>query len=138
MVNHCMFVGRTGQNPEVKYTQGGTAFANFSIACSESWKDKQGEKQEKTEWINCTAWGKLAEIIGQYVTKGMLLYVSGKFETQKWDDKEGNTRYKTIINVGEMKMLSGKSDKQGGNDCQPPHVMGSEGIGDDVPFAPYF
>jgi single-strand DNA-binding protein len=135
VLNQCNFIGRTGKDPEVRYTQGGTAVANFSVACSESWKDKTtGEKMEKTEWVNCTAWGKLAEIIGQYVTKGTLLFVSGKFETQKWDDKDGTTKYKTIINVGTMKMLSSRGDSQGhqsqGNDQQFPEPV----MGDDVPF----
>lgn len=132
MINQCNFIGRTGKDPEVKYTQGGTAVANFSIACSDSWKDKEGNKQEKTEWVNCTAWGKLAEIIGQYVTKGMLLFVSGKMETQKWE-KDGVTHYKTIINVGEMKMLSSRGDSQG-NHSQGNDNYQSQDMGQDVPF----
>lgn len=135
MLNQCNFIGRTGKDPEVRYTQGGSAVANFSLACSETWKDKQGERMERVEWINCTAWGKLAEIIGQYVTKGMLLFVSGKMETQKWE-KDGVTHYKTIINVGEMKMLSSRGDSQGhqshGNDGGQPFP--EPVMGDGVPF----
>lgn len=111
MLNQCNFIGRTGQQPEITYTASGTAVAKFSVACSEKWRDKNSqEMKERTEWVNCSAFGKLAEIIGQYVQKGSLLYVSGKMQTDKWQDQNGQDRYTTKIIVNEMKMLGSKGD----------------------------
>jgi len=115
MLNRCDFIGRVGRDVECRYTQSGDAVANVSIACSEQWKDKQGQKQERTEWIKVTFFGKLAEIVNQYVTKGSLIYVSGKMITRKWQDRDGNDRYTTEIRASEMKMLGGKSDQGGQN-----------------------
>lgn len=126
MLNRCDFIGRLGKPPEVRYMQNGDAVATFSVACSESWKDKNGEKKEKTEWVNCVAWRKLGEICGKYLQKGSLVYVSGKMQTRTYDDKDGNKRYVTEIILHEMKMLSGKSD--GPREDPPPPDMG------DVPF----
>lgn len=119
MLNQCNFIGRTGKDPEVTYTASGTAVAKFSVACSEKWKDKQGQQQERTEWVNCSAFGKLAEIIGTYVQKGSLLYVSGKMQTDKWQDQNGQDRYTTKIVVNEMKMLGSKAENQQGGYQQP-------------------
>ena len=129
MLNSCNFIGRVGKDPELRHTQGGSPVVSFSMACSESWKDKVGQKQEKTEWINCVAWGKLAEIIGEYVNKGDLLFVSGKFTTRKWDDKDGNTRYSSEIVVSEMKMLGGKGRQE-----DAPAGYEHPAMGEDVPF----
>ena len=107
MVNSCNFIGRLGRNPETRYTQSGKAVASFSIACSE----KRGG-EESTEWVNVVAWEKLAEIAGQYLTKGSLVFISGRMQTRKWQDKEGGTRYTTEIVAREMKMLDGKEDGQ--------------------------
>lgn len=139
MINQCNFIGRLGRDPEVKYAQSGDAICNFSLACAEQWKDKQGNKQEKTEWINVVLWGKLGEIAGQYLQKGSLCFVSGKVTTRKWQDKEGATRYTTEIVAREMKMLSPKQGESGGGGGgygaghgdgfpEPPPM------GDDVPF----
>ena len=108
--NLVILIGNVGNPPEIRYTAGGDAVANFSIATSEQWKDKQGEKQEKTEWHRCVAFRKLAEIIGEYVGKGSKLYVEGKLQTRKWQDKEGKDNYTTEIVVNEMQMLDSKSD----------------------------
>ena len=106
-------VGRFGKDPEMKYTSGGTAVVNFSIATDETWKDKQGEKQQKTEWHRCVAWSKLAEIIGNYCKKGQLVLVTGRLETRKWTDRDNVTRYSTEIVVNTLKMLGGKPNGSG-------------------------
>ncbi len=111
-VNKATLIGRVGKDPDIRYTTGGDAVASFSLATSESWKDKAGEKQEKTEWHNITAWRKLAEIIGEYVKKGDLLYIEGKITTEKYTDKEGIEKYSTKIVAHEMKMLGGKRDRE--------------------------
>ncbi len=112
-LNHCSFIGRLGNDIELKYTASGSAVANFSIACNDDYKDKQGQKVEQTNWINIVTFGKLAEIAGQYLKKGSQVYISGKQVTRKWQDQEGKDRYTTEIVAHEMQMLGGKSD--GGN-----------------------
>lgn len=110
MLNQCNFIGRLGQDPEVRYSAQGTAFCNISIGCSEKWKDKNTqEPKERTEWVKCVAGGRLAEIMGEYLKKGSLVYVSGKMTTRKWQDQSGQDRYSTEIRVSEMKMLDSKS-----------------------------
>lgn len=111
-VNKAILVGRLGRDPETRYTGGGVAVATFSLATDESFKNRNGEKQKKTEWHRCVAWNKLAEIIQQYCTKGMLIYVEGSIGTREWQDKEGVKRWSTEITVRSMKMLGGG---KGGN-----------------------
>lgn len=108
--NHCSFIGRLGKDPETRHTQAGDAVCNFSLAVDESYKSKDGQKVDKTEWINCVAWRKLGEICGQYLTKGSLVAVSGKMQTRKWQDSNGQDRYTTEILLDEMRMLGGKGD----------------------------
>ena len=110
-VNKVILVGRLGKDPEVKYTQGGTPVAKFTVATNEVWKDQNGEKQERTEWHNIVAWTKLAEICGQYLNKGSRVYIEGRIQTRSWEDKEKNKRYITEIRADSMVMLSGKSDE---------------------------
>lgn len=108
-VNKFLGIGNLGQDPEIKNMPNGKAVANFSIAVSEQWKDKTtGQKQEKTEWIRCVAFDRLAEIIGQYVTKGSKLYVEGKLQTRKWQAQDGSDRYSTEVVVSEMQILGSK------------------------------
>ena len=108
-VNKVILVGNLGQKPEIRYTQTNTAVATLSIATSESWKDKDsGEQREKTEWHRVVFFGKLAEIAEQYLDKGSQLYVEGKLQTRKWQDKEGNDKYTTEILGNEMNMLGGR------------------------------
>ncbi len=115
MLNQCNFIGRLGNDPEVRYLPDGKAAANISIGCSEKWKEKQtGEQKERTEWVRCASFGKLAEIMGEYLRKGSLVYVSGKMQTKKWQDQSGQDRYTTEIVISEMKMLGSKSENQGG------------------------
>lgn len=112
-VNKVILIGNLGQDPEVRYMPNGDAVANMTVATSEKWKDKNGEKQEKTEWHRVTLYRKVAEIAGEYLTKGSSVYIEGKLETRKWTDKAGAERYTTEIIASEMKML-GKKDGQGG------------------------
>jgi len=135
-VNKVIILGRFGKDPEVRYMPNGEAVANFSLATSETWKDKSGEKQEKTEWHNCVAYRKLAEIIGEYVKKGAMLYVEGKLQTRKWE-KDGVTRYSTEIIVNEMTMLGGKREEQAGNEpkqAEPRPVQSFDGFDNNIPF----
>ena len=119
-VNKVILVGRAGQDPEMKYMPNGNAVANITLATSEKWKDKQtGQPQEKTEWHRVKAFGKLAEIIGEYVKKGALLYIEGSLETRKWQDQSGQDRYTTEIKANQMQMLSGQQSGQNQAQQQP-------------------
>jgi single-strand DNA-binding protein len=110
-LNQCNFIGRLGQDVELKYLPSGEAVANLSIAVGESWKDKQtGAKQERTEWIRAVAFGKLADIMGQYLTKGSKVFIGGKMRTRKWQDQSGADRYSTEIVVKDMQMLDSKNE----------------------------
>jgi len=148
-LNQCQFIGRLGKDPEMRYTTAGKTVASFSIACGEKWKDKNtGEQQEKTEWVNCTAFGKLAEIIEKYLKKGSQVYVSGKFTTDKYTDKQGIEKYSTKVIINQMQMLGSKGDNQAApaqdahnqaksNGYQPkpkPAVPGYDDFDDDIPF----
>jgi len=111
-VNKVMLLGRLGQDPEVRTFPNGDAVCNFSIATSTSWKDKaSGEKKEKTEWHRIVMYRKLAEIAGEYLKKGGLVYVEGRLETQKWQTKEGQDRYTTQISADNMQMLGGDNKR---------------------------
>jgi single-strand DNA-binding protein len=114
-VNKVILLGNVGKDPEVRYTPSGAAVANFTLATSEKFKDKEGQWQERTEWHRITAWDKLAEIIGQYVKKGSKLYVEGKIQTRSWDDKQtGEKKYTTEIQAREISLLSGRGEGHGG------------------------
>ncbi len=125
-VNKVILVGRLGKDPEVRYLDSGKAVANFSLATSETWRDQGGEKQEKTEWHKVQAWGKLAEICGQYLTKGSQVYVEGRIQTRDWEDKDGNKRYTTEIVANTMQMLGAKG--------QDADKANSEPATEDIPF----
>ena len=141
-VNKVILVGNLGQKPEMRYTQTNTAVATLSIATSESWKDKDsGEQREKTEWHRVVFFGKLAEIPEQYLDKGSQLYVEGKLQTRKWQDKEGNDRYTTEILGNEMNMLGGRqsSSEEGVYDqsqqiSQTTQSQDSQISEEDIPF----
>lgn len=112
-VNKWIGIGNLGKDPELRYSASGDAICNFSIACSESWKDKAtGEKKEQTEWVRISFFGKLAEICGQYLKKGSQVYIEGSMRTRKWTDKDGQEKYTTEIRGDEMKMLGGKPEGQ--------------------------
>jgi single-strand DNA-binding protein len=106
-LNICTFIGNLGRDAELKYTAGGQAVTTFSIACTDVWNDKNGQKQERTEWVRCNLWGKSAEAVSEYLTKGKQLYVSGKMQTRQWEDKDGNKRYTTEIRADKVVLLGG-------------------------------
>lgn len=114
-VNKVILVGNLGRDPEVRYMPNGEAVANFSIATTDSWKDKAGNKQEKTEWHNIVMYRKLAEIAGEYLKKGRPVYIEGRLQTRKWE-KDGVTRYTTEIIADSMQMLGGKDGGDQGED----------------------
>jgi len=131
MLNKAILIGNLGADPEVKYTQSGTAIANFNIATTESWT-KDGKKEEKTEWHRIVAFARIGEICGEYLSKGSKVYIEGRIQTRQWDDKDGNKRYTTEIVVREMKMLSTQRESSGHQEEQPP--LPEPTMGDDVPF----
>jgi len=105
-VNKVIIVGRLGADPEVRYTPGGQAVARLSVATSENWTDKQGQKQERTEWHRIVVWGKLAEVCGQHLSKGRQVYIEGRLQTRSWDDKtSGQKKYSTEINASTVQFL---------------------------------
>ncbi len=110
-VNKVILIGNLGNDPDIRYTASGAAIANISLATTTSWKDKNsGEQQERTEWHRVVFFGRLAEIVGEYLKKGSQVYVEGRLQTNKWQDKEGADRYTTEIIANEMQMLGSKSD----------------------------
>ncbi len=118
-VNKIILIGRLGRDPEIKYFQDGTAVANFSIATSEEWKDKEtGEKKERTEWHRIVAFRRLGEICGEYLSKGRQVYIEGRLQTREWEDKDGNRRWTTEIVAREMQML-GPRESGLGNRGEP-------------------
>lgn len=114
-VNKVILIGRLGANPEVRYTTNGGAVANFTLATNESWTDKNGQKQEKTEWHRIVIWGKLAELCGQYLAKGRQAYIEGKLQTREWNDKEGNKRYTTEVVAQSVQFLGGQGERTQGS-----------------------
>lgn len=137
-VNKVILIGNLGKDPEMRYSASGDAICNFSIATTESWKDKQsGEKKEATEWHRISFFGKLAEICGQYLKKGSQVYIEGSLRTRKWNDKDGQEKYSTEIRGDEMKMLGGKQD--GGSQNSPPPAKDKpkpsfDDLDGDIPF----
>jgi single-strand DNA-binding protein len=143
-VNKVILIGNLGKDPELRYTQNGTAVANFTLATTDSWT-KDGETQERTEWHTIVAWARLAEICGQYLTKGRQVYIEGRIQTRKWEDRDGNTRYTTEIVAQNMQMLGSRGDGGGGGaggagggdyDSEPSGpAPGDAGVtDDDIPF----
>ncbi|UCB53909.1 MAG: single-stranded DNA-binding protein [Thiotrichales bacterium] len=142
-INKVILVGRLGKDPETKYMPSGDAVTSFSIATSENWKDKQsGEKREKTEWHNIVAFRRLGEICGEYLRKGSQVYIEGKLQTRKWQDKNGNDRYTTEIVANEMQMLGGRpsgdsfapAQNSAPRRAEPAAAMVEDGFDDDIPF----
>lgn len=149
-INKVIIIGRAGKDPELRYATSGDAICNLTVATSESWKDKStGEKRESTEWHKVSMFGKLAEIAGQYLKKGSLVYIEGSLRTRKWTDKDGVERYTTEIRADQMKMLGSKQDggssrNDSGDDgyqaAAPrqqkpvPQANSFDDLGDDIPF----
>jgi single-strand DNA-binding protein len=136
-VNKVMAIGNLGGDPETRYVPSGAAVSNFSLAVSETWKDKQtGEQRERTEWISVETWGKLAEIVAEYLRKGSQVYVEGKLQTDSWEDDQGNKKYRTKVRADNVQMLGRKPD--GGSTRQPappPKAdQAQDEFDDDIPF----
>jgi len=109
-VNKAILVGRLGRDPETRYTSGGQAVSNFTLATDESYRDRSGERQKRTEWHRIVLWGKLAEIAQQYLKKGTMVYIEGRIQTRQWDDREGNKRTTVEIVGNVMRMLSTRAE----------------------------
>jgi|SRR5208283_4669042 len=142
-VNKVILVGNGGKDPEVRYSQSGTPAANFSLATNERFKDRNDEWQERTEWHRIVAWQRLAEIVGEYVSKGSKLYVEGKIQTSSWEDRQsGGRKYRTEIVARDLLLLGPREN--GGGDHQSPtsddhedqrsHTSSSESVDEDIPF----
>ena len=131
-VNKVILIGNLGKDPEVKYLDNGVAVANFSLATTEKYKNKEGEKVSQTEWHNIVLWRGLAEVAEKYLKKGASVYIEGKIKTRKWEDKDGNTRYNTEILADNITMLGGKKDSQE-NPINPSQETASDKA-DDLPF----
>jgi single-strand DNA-binding protein len=116
-VNKVILIGNLGRDPETRYTTGGDAVTNLRIATTDTWKDKAGEKQEKTEWHTVVLFGRQAEIAGEYLKKGRPVYIEGRLQTRKWTDKEGVEKYSTEV-VGDRMQLLGSRDGPGGGDAE--------------------
>jgi len=114
-INKVILIGRLGKDPEMRFTQSKQAVANFSLATNESWKDKGGQKQEKTEWHNVVLWARLAELASEYLHKGSQVYIEGRLQTRSWDDKDGIKHYTTEIIGQNMQFLDGKKNQGNGN-----------------------
>jgi single-strand DNA-binding protein len=128
-VNKVILIGRLGKDPETRYMPNGEAVTNVSLATSERWKDKNGEKQERTEWHNLTFYRRLAEIAGEYLKKGSQVYVEGRIQTRKWQDKDGRDRYTTDIIVNEMTMLDSKGGGAGSFEVAPERGEATGSVG---------
>ncbi len=112
-VNKVILIGNSGADPELRYTPGGTAVSNFSIATNESWTDSSGERQERTEWHRIVVWGRLAEICNQYLRKGSKVYIEGKLQTRSWEGQDGLKRYTTEVVARDMQMLDTRGEMGG-------------------------
>lgn len=138
-VNKVIIVGRLGKDPEVKTVTGGQTVATLSLATSENWTDKQGQKQERTEWHRIVVWGKLAELCGKYLTKGRQAYVEGRLQTRQWEDQQGQKRYTTEIVANTVQFLGGGAERSAGPASQdfPTQDFGPEPAfdnSDEIPF----
>jgi single-strand DNA-binding protein len=134
-LNKVMLIGNLGKDPEVRYTQAGTAVAGFSIATTEKFKNKAGEWEDRTEWHNIVLWGRLAEISGEYLTKGKPVYIEGRLQTRKWQDREGVDRYTTEV-VGDKMQMLGSNRNGTGNGGTGGGQGGSGGSFDEPQFGP--
>jgi len=140
-LNKVMLIGNLGRDPEIRYTTGGQAVANFTLATTEKYTNKAGDKKEDTEWHRIVAWGRLAEICGEYLTKGRMVYIEGSIKTRSWEDKEGNTKWTTEIVARNMQMLGGQGGRSEPSSA-PNEKMPADfdieddsfGTDDDIPF----
>jgi single-strand DNA-binding protein len=136
-VNKVILIGNLGKDPEVRFTPSGSAVANFSLATSEQWNDREGKRQERTEWHNIVVWGKQGELCGQYLAKGRQVYVEGSIRTRSYDDKNGVKRYITEIVAQKIRFLGGGGGTRMAPEAETADDMGGGGVpplDDDVPF----
>jgi single-strand DNA-binding protein len=135
-INKVILIGNLGGDPEVRYTPSGKPVANFTIATTENWTNKDGGKEERTEWHRIVAWGRLGEICGEYLHKGKQVYIEGKLQTRSWEDRDGNKRYTTEILAQTMQMLgpAGKEGKATGREERYPVEEPITVPEDDIPF----
>ncbi len=140
-INKAILIGNLGRDPEIRYTPSGVAVANFSVATTETWTGKDGNKETRTEWHRIVAFGKLGEICGQYLSKGKQVYIEGRIQTREWEDRDKNKRYTTEIVASQMQMLGARNqgdavgaplDSPGGPDV--PDVSDPNGHDSDIPF----
>jgi single-strand DNA-binding protein len=137
MVNKAILIGRLGKDPEVRYTPDGAMVTNFNLATDEQWKDKNGEKVQRTEWHKIVTFGKLAEICGNYLVKGKLVFIEGRIQTRSWEDKDGVKRFTTEIVAGNMQMLDSRGQtKADGSSIDATNANSGPGNApdEDVPF----
>lgn len=132
-VNKVILLGNLGRDPEVRFTGGGQSVCNFTVATSDSWKDKSGQKQERTEWHRIVVWGKLAELCGEHLKKGRQCYVEGRLQTREWTDKEGRKNFTTEIVAEQVTFIGSRSDdrRHSGPTEEPEQEASSQ---DDIPF----
>ena len=135
-VNKVILVGNLGRDAELRYTPGGAAVATLNLATTEVWNDKGGQRQEKTEWHRIVLWGKQAESLQEYLTKGKQIYVEGRLQTRQWDDKDGNKRYTTEIKADRITLLGGGGGGGRGASMDRAGVAVSHGGGDEPPMEP--
>lgn len=138
-LNRCEFIGNLGSDPEVRYTQSGSAVANFNIACNREWRDKQSsEKKSQAEWVRIASFGKLAEICGQYLVKGSKVYIAGRMRTKRWQTEDGQDRYTTEIIASELQMLDSRGSQSAPQQATAQQYQQASGGGvdpsDDIPF----
>ena len=135
-LNLCQFIGRLGKDPETSATPSGTTMTKVIIAVGGQWKDSAGQKKESTTWVSVVAFGKLAEIMGQYLKKGSKVYLSGKMSVRKWQGKDGQDRYTTEIIAGDMQMLEGRSDSPAKSEPKQnePSAFDNFDSDSDIPF----
>lgn len=136
-LNRVMLIGRLGKDPEIRYTQSGTAVCNFSIATSEQWTDKAtGQKQEKTEWTNCVSFGKQAETLEKYLSKGSQVYIEGRLQTDTYE-KDGQTHYSTKVVVGNFVFMGGKDEQKQERPAKQEHRQPYQMPDDDMDSIPF-
>jgi len=134
-VNKVILIGRTGADTELKYTSNGKAVANFSLAINDSFKNGDGEQKERVEWIRCVAWGRLAEICGEFLIKGARAYAEGRLQTRKYDDREGNEHTVSEVVVRQLRFLGGPGNGNGKTEqSASPAENPDADISDDIPF----
>ena len=134
-VNKVILIGRLGKDPDMRYTPSGTAVANFSLATNSSFKDSDGNWQDKTEWHNIVTFGRTAEIAGEYLKKGKLVYIDGRLQTSSWEDQNGQKRYKTEVVASELQLIGSRGDSESSADTSAADAEDEVPAAEDIPPA---